>query len=109
MNKEPDFRGASALPPAQADLRRQQETAKSIKGAVPDWIASGRMVTGSLTDADEGSVTHGLKRTIKGWTLVSPSGDADRVSVVQTGATGNVVKLKNLGATGTLNFSLWVW
>lgn len=109
MSKEPNFRGASSLPPDQADLRRSQETAKSIKGAVPDWIASGRMVSGSLTDANENSVTHGLKRTIKGWFLVSPGGDADRVSVVQTGATGSVVKLKNVGATGTLNFSLWVW
>lgn len=109
MSKEPDFRGASSLPAEQGDLRRSQETAKSIKGAIPDWIASGRMVSGSLSDADESSVTHGLKRTIKGWMLVSPSGDADRVSVVQTGATSSVVKLKNVGATGALNFSLWVW
>ena len=109
MSREPNFRGASSLPAEQADLRRQQEVAKSVKGAVPEWISSGRMVTGSLSDANEGSVTHGLRRTIKGWVLVSPGGDADRVSVVQTGADSSVVKLKNLGATGTLSFSLWVF
>jgi hypothetical protein len=109
VSAEPNLRGASSLPPDQADLRRQQEIGKSIGGAAPDWVKSGRMVPGSLTDANEGSVTHGLKRTAKGWILVSPSGTADRVAVVQTGVDGSVVKLKNVGATGTLTFSLWVF
>jgi hypothetical protein len=109
VSNEPNFRGASSLPAEQGDLRRQQEVAKSIKGALPEFVANGRMVTGSLTDAGETSVSHGLKRSIKGWVLVSPSGDADRVSVVQTGGDSNVVKLKNVGATGSLSFSLWVF
>lgn len=109
MSNEPNLRGVAQLPPDQADLRRQQEIGKSIKGAIPEWVASGRMVSGSLSDADECSVSHGLKRSIKGWILVSPSGDADRVSVVQTGSDSNVVKLKNVGATGDLSFSLWVF
>lgn len=106
---EPNLRGASSLPGEQADLRRQQEIGKSIKGSIPSWIADGRMVTGSTTDAGEVSVSHGLKRIIKGWMLVSPGGNADRVSLVQTGANASVVKLKNVGATGTLSFTLWVW
>lgn len=109
MSNEPNLRGASALPGEQGDIRRQQEIGKSIKGAVPSWIADGRMVSGDTTDANEVSVSHGLKRIIKGWMLVSPRGDADRVSLVQTGADANVVKLKNVGATGSLAFSLWVW
>lgn len=109
MTTEPNLRGASSLAPEQGDLRRQQEIGKAIKGAVPSWIADGRMVTGSTSDDDEVSVSHGLKRIIKGWMLMSPGGDADRVSLVQTGATASVVKLKNVGATGTLSFALWVW
>ncbi len=109
MSREPDFRGAEQLPPAQADLRRQQETGRAIGRSIPEFIAGGRMVPGTLADANEGSVTHGLGRTIKGWILVSPTGDADRVSVVQTGANAQVVKLKNVGASGSLSFQLWVW
>lgn len=107
--REPNFRAASQLGPEQADLRRQEETSRSIKASVPEWISTGRMVTASLTDANETSVTHGLKRSIRGWMLVSPSGTADRVSVKQTGSDANVVKLQNVGATGALGFSLWVW
>lgn len=106
--KEPNLRGASELPPDQADIRRQQEIGKAIKGAVPSWL-EGRMVQGSLTDAAETAVTHGLKRQIKGWILVSPSGSADRVSVIQTAADTSTVTLKNAGATGALSFSLWVF
>jgi hypothetical protein len=109
VTTEPNFRGASALPAEQGDLRRQQETAKSIKGAVPGWVADGKMVTGSLVDGDESSITHGLKRVPKGWLLMSTSGDADRVGVVQTGSTASVLKLKNVGATGSLSFTLWVF
>jgi hypothetical protein len=108
VNREPNFQGASQLPPDQADVRRQQEIAKAIKGAVPEWL-QGRMVSGSLVDGNEGSVTHGLKRQAKGWILFTPSGDADRVSVIQTGSDGSVIKLKNLNATGSLSFSLWVF
>lgn len=107
--KEPNFRAASQLPPEQADLRRQEETGRSIKAAVPEWISGGRMVTGSLTDASESSVSHGLKRSLRGWVLLSPSGTADRVSVKSTGSDASVVKLQNVGATGTLSFALWVW
>ncbi len=107
--REPNFRGASELPAQQADLRRQQETGRAIQQAVPEFVASGKMVTGSTTDANESSVSHGLRRTVKGWILVSPTGTADRVSLVQTGADANVLKLKNVGATGTLTFSLWVF
>lgn len=109
MSNEPNLNGASRLPPDQADIRRQQEIGKSIKQAVPPWVADGRMVSGSLSDADECSISHGLKRALKGWVLVSPSGDADRVSVVQTGSDSNTLKLKNVGATGDLSFSLWVF
>lgn len=105
---EPNLRGASSLPPDQADIRRQQEIGKAIKAAVPTWL-DGRMVQGSLTDANESSVSHGLRRQIKGWILVAPSGSADRVSVLQTASDSNVVTLKNVGATGSLSFTLWVW
>lgn len=108
MSSEPNLRGASELPPDQADIRRQQEIGKSIKSAVPPWL-EGKMVQGALTDANEASITHGLKRQAKGWLLLTPSGTADRVSVIQTGSDANVVKLKNLGATGSLTFSLWVF
>lgn len=97
------------MEPEEADIARQQEIAKSINGAVPSHIASGRMVSGELKDADEKSVTHGLGRNPKGWHLSSPSGDADHVNVIQTGSDKNVIKLKNLGATGTLKFQLWVF
>jgi hypothetical protein len=109
VSTEPNLRGASALPPEQGDLRRQQEISKSIKGAVPGWISDGKMVSGSLADGDESSITHGLKRVPKGWLLMSTSGDADRVGVVQTGSTASVLKLKNVGATGSLSFALWVF
>lgn len=109
MSNEPNLRGAAQLPPDQADLRRQQEIGRSIDKSVPPWIASGRMVSGSLTDADEASISHGLRRLIKGWVLVSPSGSADRVAVIQTSSDSNVVKLKNVGATGGLSFDLWVF
>lgn len=109
MAKEPNFTGLSTLKPDEADLARQQEVGKSIKEAVPEHVATGRMVAGSLKDAGEVSITHGLKRPVKGWHLVSPAGDADHVNVIQTGSDANVIKLKNLGATGTLNFSLWVF
>lgn len=109
MSTEPNFRAASSLPAEQADLRRQQEVQKSIAGSVPPFAKGGRLVSGSLTDANEGSVSHGLRRSVKGWFLVSPSGSADRVSLIQTFSDGNVIKLKNLGATGGLSFQLWVW
>lgn len=107
--REPNFRSASSLPSEQADLRRQQEVGRAIQTSVPSWIADGRMVPGELTDADEASVSHGLRRGLKGWVLVSPRGTADRVSVVETFSDGSVVKLKNVGATGTLTFRLWVF
>lgn len=106
---EPNFRGASELPPDQADLRRQQEVAKALKEALPSWIRDGRMVSATTTDAGEVSVTHGLKRAVKGWLLLSPSGSADRICLVQTGGDTSVLKLKNTGATGSLAFSLWVF
>ncbi len=108
MSSEPNLRGASELPPDQADIRRQQEIGKAIKGSVPPWL-EGKMVTGALTDATESSITHGLKRQAKGWLLLTPSGTADMVNVIQTGSDANVVKLKNVGATGSLSFSLWVF
>lgn len=106
---EPNFQSLSELNPDEADDRRQREVGRSISGAVPDHLKSGRMVSGSLKDAGEVAITHGLKRVPKGWYLVAPSGDADRVSVVQSGSDSNVLKLKNLGATGTLNFQIWVF
>lgn len=107
--KEPNFQGLSELDPDVADVKRGQQIKRANDGLVPDHVANGRMVTGSLKDATESSITHGLKRKLKGWHLLSPSGTADRVSVVQTGADENVLKLKNLGATGSLSFSLWVF
>ncbi len=109
MSKEPNFQGLSELDPALADIKRGQQIQKANKNAVPPHVAEGRMVSGSLKDAVESSITHGLKRQIKGWHLVSPSGTADHVNVIQTGADANVLKLKNLGATGSLSFQLWVF
>jgi hypothetical protein len=108
VSTEPNLRGVSSLPADQADIRRQQEIAKYVRGLLPEF-SEGRLVPGSLTDANETSVTHGLKRAPRGWFLIAPSGSADRVSVIQTGADTNVVRLKNLGATGGLSFSLWVF
>lgn len=106
--REPNFRGASELPPEEGDQRRQAEVRRLFE-QLPLWVRDGRMVQGSLKDAGEASVSHGLKRAVKGWMLVAPSGDADRVAVVQTGSDSSVVKLKNVGASGSLAFSLWVF
>lgn len=107
--KEPNLQGLSELDPALADIKRGQQIAKANKNAVPPHVAEGKMVSGALKDAVESSITHGLGRKLKGWHLVSPSGDADHVNVIQTGSDANVLKLKNLGATGSLSFSLWVF
>ena len=109
MSREPNFDGLSELDPDLADVKRAQQIARVNKNAVPQHIADGKMVTGTLKDAAETSITHGLGRKLKGWHLVSPSGDADHVNVIQTGSDANVLKLKNIGATGSLSFSLWVF
>lgn len=104
---EPNFTGASKLPGEQADIRRQQEVARATK--LPDMFGAGKLVSGSVTDADEVSVSHGLGRTPKGWWLISPSGDADRICLVQTGSNTKTLTLRNTGATGSLAFQLWVF
>lgn len=109
MSSEPNFSNLSELDPERADARRAKEIARSVDGSKPAHLKDGRMLSGSLKDAGEISLTHGLKRVPKGWQLHSPSGDADHVNVIQTGADSNVLKLKNLGATGTLNFQIWVY
>jgi hypothetical protein len=109
MSNEPNFSNLSELEPERADARRSKEVARAIDTSKPDHLKDGRMLSGTLKDAGELSLTHGLKRIPKGWQLHSPSGDADHVNVIQTGSDANIIKVKNLGATGTLNFQLWVY
>jgi hypothetical protein len=103
---EPNFTGMSKLPPEQADIARQQEIARTTKMPA---ILQGKLVSGSVTDAAEVSVTHGLGRTPQGWWLLSPSGDADRICLVQTGKNSKTITVVNTGATGSLSFQLWVF
>ncbi len=107
--KEPNFKGVSELTPEQADIKRQQEVKKSIESAIPDWLKGGRLVSGTLTDADELRLTHGLGRIPKGWFMGSTSGDADMQNVVQTEANKNTLDLQNQGASGTLRFTMWLY
>lgn len=107
--KEPNFKNVSALPPEQADIRRQQEVKKSIEGAVPEWLRSGKLIEGELVDGDVVKITHGLKRIPKGWFMGSVHGDADVVNVIHTTADAKTISMANRGATGTLSFTLWVY
>lgn len=107
--KEPNFKSASDLPPEQADIRRQQETAKAIDAAVPSWLKGGRLINVAMVDANELQVSHGLGRKPKGWFMGSVSGDADVHAVVQTASNERTVDLQNQGASGTLKFVLWVY
>lgn len=109
MTGRPSFRGASELPPQQADLRREQATERAIKTAMPEWVKSGRLVSATLTDANSTKVSHGLKRGVQGWFIGSLSGDADMTNVRQTSSDSESLTLVNSGATGSLSLTLWVY
>lgn len=109
MTGRPSFRGLSELPPDQADLRREQQTERAITTSLPDWLRDGKVVSLTLTDATAGSVAHGLRRGVKGWLPIGVSGDANLVNLVQSSGDGEKLTLVNKGATGTLVVRLWVY
>lgn len=105
----PSFRGASGMPPEQADLHREQQSQRAIEGSLPSWLRSGKLVSVTLVDATETKAQHGLGRAAKGWFLGSVSGDADLVAIFQVASDQSTLTLSNRGATGTLSAQLWVF
>lgn len=97
------------MPPEQADLHREQQTGRAIQGSLPEWLRSGKLVSVSLTDANQTKAQHGLGRGAKGWFIGACSGDADVVNLFQTASDNSTVTIENRGATGALSVTLWVY
>jgi hypothetical protein len=107
----------------EEEARDKDQTSEALKRLIPDWIRTGRMVTGSSgskggtggTVGNTMKVTHGLKRKPAGWIVVRPrlidavGTPANDPQVVEVACDVSTITLFVQGGGGRMAFDLWVW